>query len=287
MAKTILVTGSNGQLGNELRVISNEFQSTKFLFTDIDELDITSKDAISTFFKAEKPDLCINCAAYTAVDLAEDEEEKAFLINKKAVEHLAMCCADYHATLYHISTDFVFDGRSWLPYTEEDQPNPISVYGKSKLAGEQKAVSINPKTTIIRTSWLYSTFGKNFVKTMIHLGSTRDELGVVFDQVGTPTNSRDLAAVLKDMVNQDFEAETENKVIHFSNEGVASWYDFAHEIFSIKKLNVKLRPLRSEEFPMKAKRPNYSVLDKTGLKKSLGVSISHWRDSLGDCLKDL
>ena len=285
--KTVLVIGSNGQLGNEIRFLAKFHKRLNFIFTGKNDIDITRFDEVFQYFKSTKPEYCINCAAYTAVDMAEDETEKAYIINEKAVGNLASCCFDFNSTFYHISTDFVFDGTHYLPYTEEDVPNPLSVYGKSKLAGEIKAASINSKTVIIRTSWLYSTFGNNFVKTMLKLGSTKDELGVVFDQVGTPTYARELAKVLMEMIHAGYAADNPNRVLNFSNEGVASWYDFAHEIFTMKGIKIKLNPIHSYEYITKAVRPHYSVLDKKKIKNSLGLTIPHWKDSLKECLMEI
>ncbi len=279
----ILVTGSNGQLGSEIRQLS-EAGKHVFFFTDVTELDITKPDAIDTFCKTNEIDVIVNCAAYTAVDKAEDEPEIALLINADAVEHLAKAAKANNAKLIHVSTDYVFDGNACVPYTTEHPTAPASVYGETKLKGEQAAHSILPGTVIIRTSWLYSTFGNNFVKTMIRLGNERDSLNVVFDQVGTPTYAADLAKAILEIIAQDCKV---GGVFHFSNEGVCSWYDFAHSIMSKQGIDCQLSPVDSSGFPTKATRPKYSVMDKARIKESYGIIIPHWEDALDECLKTL
>lgn len=282
MNKKILVTGSDGQLGNEIRFLS-EGKTLDFLFTDINDLNVTNEVEVATFFERHKPDICVNCAAYTAVDLAEDEVEKAYLINEKAVTNLANHCNDHGTTFYHISTDFVFDGAKNTPYVEGDPANPISVYGQSKLKGEQAAFDLNPDTVVLRTSWLYSSFGKNYVQTMLNLSKSRNQLSIIFDQIGTPTYARDLANTILLMIENDYHPDG-NRIFHFSNEGVASWYDFSHEIFRIKNISVDLKPIETFEYVTKAKRPAYSVLNKSKIKKELGIAIPHWKESLESCL---
>ena len=285
----ILVTGAYGQLGNELKVFSAEFPEWQFLFTDADTLDITNAFSVQSFFDRNKPDFVINCAAYTAVDKAETDIETAGKVNALAPELLAKASAGTGAKLIHISTDYVFDGTSHLPYSESDAVNPVSVYGKTKLDGEERALAANQQTIIIRTSWLYSSFGNNFVKTMIRLGHERGLLNVVFDQVGTPTYAADLASVILFIIAGS-EAKPEDYipgVYHYSNEGVASWYDFAKEIFELSAMNVRVIPVRSDQFPTAAKRPAFSVLDKTKIKTTFCAEIPYWKDSLEICLGKL
>lgn len=285
----ILVTGSYGQLGNELKVLSAEYPEWQFLFTDADTLDITDAFSVQSFFDRNKPDFVINCAAYTAVDKAEKDVETAEKVNTLAPELLAKATAETGGKLIHISTDYVFDGTSYLPYSESDAENPVSVYGKTKLDGEERALAANQRTMIIRTSWLYSSFGNNFVKTMIRLGHERGLLNVVFDQVGTPTYAADLASVILFII-AGTEARPEDfvpGVYHYSNEGVASWYDFAKTIFELSAMNVRINPVRSDQFPTAAKRPAFSVLDKTKIKTTYCAEIPYWKDSLEICLGKL
>ncbi len=283
----ILVTGANGQLGSGLRELAPA-KKWNFIFTDVDELDITKNEEVAAFFNKFSVDCCINCAAYTQVDKAESEAEQARLINSTAVRNLAAACNQHNAALIHISTDFVFDGKNNLPYRETDTPSPLSVYGRTKLEGEQAAASCG-RAVIVRTSWLYYERGKNFVDTMLRLGKEREELRVVFDQTGTPTWAGDLAAAILDIVEKF--AETPDSVgklkgtYHYSNEGIASWYDFAFEIFRLSGLDADLLPVRTDEYPTPATRPAYSVLDKAKIKKTFGLKIPHWKSSLEICLK--
>ena len=280
--QTILVTGSNGQLGSELNIIST-YESFEFIFTDVKELDISDASAVNSFFNTRKIDFCINCAAYTAVDNAEKNIEAARMVNVDAVQNLAEACTINKTTFIHISTDFVFRGDAHIPLTEENKPDPISVYGFTKLEGENIALKSNPRTVIIRTSWLYSSFGNNFVKTMIRLGQEKEELGVVVDQIGTPTYAGDLAkAIISIIKNEDL--EDNYGLYHFSNEGVASWYDFAKAIIELKSIKSAINALTTKEFPTLAKRPNYSLLDKSKIKKTFKLTIPYWRDSLISCL---
>ncbi len=274
MAK-ILVTGSNGQLGSELRAIESNYPQYSFTFTDIEELDLTKKDEVIGFLEENKIDVCINCAAYTAVDKAEDEQELALLINKDAVENLAKACENVNARLIHISTDYVFDGTNHKPYEETDQPIPNSFYGLSKLKGEQTLVDNIDDFVIIRTSWLYSTFGNNFVKTMIRLGGDRDELGVVVDQIGTPTYAADLANAIMATVESD-----KTGIYHYSNQGAISWYDFTKAIMEIKHIDCKVNAIESKDFPAKANRPFYSVMNKAKIAKDFNIEVPYWLDSL-------
>lgn len=285
----ILVTGAYGQLGSELKVLSDQYSEHRYLFTDADTLDITDENQVGDFFEKEKPEFVINCAAYTAVDKAEVETDLAQKINANATALLAKYTRIYDCGFIHISTDYVFNGKSFIPYTETDPVQPESIYGKTKLAGENFIRSSESKAVIIRTSWLYSSFGNNFVKTMLRLGKVRDVLKVVFDQVGTPTYAADLAnAVLS--IASVYEKEPENfkaGVYHFSNEGVASWYDFAKSIFEISEVNCKVIPVLSEEFPTPAKRPNFSVLNKSKIKSTFNFEIPYWKESLKSCLKKI
>lgn len=283
---TILVTGANGQLGSELNIIS-AYEPYHFIFTDIEDLNITDGAEVNSFFNLNKIDFCINCAAFTAVDYAEKNVEAARAVNVDAVQNLAEACTINGTFLIHISTDFVFGGNSFLPITEEMKPDPISVYGFTKLEGEIIASKTNLKTLIIRTSWLYSSFGKNFVKTMIRLGKERDELGVVVDQIGTPTYAGDLAKAILEIIKSSEHTDLDQNcgLYHFSNEGVASWYDFAKAIFDLKDISVNLSALKTTEFPTPAKRPAFSVMDKTKIKDAFNIDIPYWRDSLKLCLE--
>ena len=285
----LLVTGAYGQLGNELKELAPGFPHWQFIFTDVDTLDITEENYVQTFFEINKPEIVINCAAYTAVDKAESELETAWKVNAKAPGLLAKVAKKHGSQIIHISTDYVFDGEACLPYSETDQVNPNGVYGKTKLEGEQNCLNENPHVLIIRTSWLYSAFGNNFVKTMLKLGNEKKELNVVFNQVGTPTYAADLAGAIL-LIIQDSEKEREKFVpgiYHYSNEGVASWYDFANAVFEISRLNCQVKPVLSNEFPTQAKRPNFSVLDKSKIKNTFRLKIPFWRESLGICLKKL
>ena len=280
----ILVTGGNGQLGSELKDIAPNYQDYNFLFTDVKELDITNHTAVAAFIESNKINVIINCAAYTAVDKAESEPELANAINHLAVANFAQIAKDKNIKLIHISTDYVFDGTNHKPYVETDTPNPKSVYGKTKLDGELAMQKINPaNSNIIRTSWVYSKFGNNFIKTMLRLAETRDEISVVADQVGTPTNAADLAKAILNILPKISNENVE--LFHYSNEGVCSWYDFAKAIFEIEKFEVKVNPIPSSQYPTPAKRPFYSVLNKTIIKEVYQVEIPYWKDSLLNCLK--
>lgn len=286
----ILVTGSNGQLGSEIRKLSKE-SDHNFIFTDIDELDLTNIIETERFFDKRNISYCINCAAYTAVDKAETEIENTIAVNVTAVRNLAEVCAINHTVFIHISTDFVFDGRNCQPYVETDKTKPINVYGQSKYEGEHQALKENPATIIIRTSWLYSAFGNNFVKTMIHAGSKNNVLKVIFDQAGTPTYAMDLAdAILKiiDQIHLNIKERANYfGIYHYSNEGIASWYDFAIEIFNISGIKCMVNPILTRDYPTPAKRPHYSVLDKSKIKSTFGLTIPYWKDSLIRCLKEI
>ena len=280
----ILITGCKGQLGNEMLLLEAKSPQHTYFNTDVDELDITDREAIGAFVEENRIDGIVNCAAYTAVDKAEENQELCDLLNHVAPGYLAEAIERRGGWLIQISTDYVFDGTNHIPYVETDPVCPNSVYGRTKLAGEQAAQQACSRTMIIRTAWLYSTFGNNFVKTMIRLGKERQELGVIFDQIGTPTYARDLAVVIFAAINQGVKPD----VYHFSNEGVISWYDFTkaiHRLADIKDCHV--RPLHTSEYPTPAARPHYSVLDKTKIKQTYGLEIPHWEESLADCVKVL
>ncbi len=283
--KTILVTGSNGQLGNEVKSISHNFNDFNFIFTDVNELDITDLNAIEKLFEQNKIDFIINCAAYTNVDKAETDYKNAELINVYAVKNLSIISQKHKSPFIHISTDYVFDGNSKIPYKESDKTNPQSTYGKSKLLGEEEAKNAF-KYIIIRTAWLYSSFGNNFVKTMLRLGKEKNEINVVSDQIGSPTYAADLAFVILSILKQT----NNNKdnfiegIYHFSNEGTCSWFEFASEIIKQKNLNCKVNPINSSEFPTPTKRPSYSLLDKTKIKNTFNIDVRNWKDALSECL---
>lgn len=280
----ILVTGANGQLGNEMQVLSEEHARHTCFFTDVQELDICDEQAVHEFVKSNRIDVIVNCAAYTAVDKAEDNRALCDKLNHVAPGYLAAAAEACGTALIHISTDYVFDGTGHLPYTEEEAPCPNSVYGATKLAGEQAVMANCSRAMIIRTAWLYSIYGNNFVKTMLKLGQERDTLGVVFDQIGTPTYAYDLACAIFSAINRGIVPG----VYHFSNEGVCSWYDFTLAIHRLAGITTcKVSPLHTDEFPAKAPRPHYSVLDKTKIKKTFDIEIPHWMDSLGACIKKL
>lgn len=282
--KNILVTGANGQLGNEMRVLSAEYAEYNYFFTDVAELDICDEQAVMDFVKANDIHVIVNCAAYTAVDKAEDNVELCTKLNQTAVGYLAKAAEAHGAEFIHVSTDYVFDGTHHLPYTEGEPTCPNSVYGVTKLGGEANALEHCRKNMIIRTAWLYSTFGNNFVKTMLRLGKEREALGVVFDQIGTPTYARDLARAVFAAIRQGVVPG----VYHFSNEGVCSWYDFTKAIHRLAGITTcKVSPLHTDEYPAKAPRPAYSVLDKTKIKRTYGIEIPHWEESLEACINEL
>jgi len=282
----ILITGSNGQLGSEIRELSKNDSSNFFFYTDVAELDITDKSAVNNFIENHQIDIVINCAAYTQVDKAEEDEKTAFLINATAPGNLAEACKKYDATLFHISTDYVFDGSNNVPYIETESTSPLGVYGRSKLKGEEIIQQSGCSYIIIRTSWLYSSFGHNFVKTIARLSSEKDELKVVFDQIGTPTYARDLATAILEIIQNDQFIDRKG-IYHYSNEGVCSWYDFAIAINEFFGNDCLIRPCHSDEFPAKVTRPHYSVLDKTKIKNDFSLEIGYWRDSLCKCVEFL
>ena len=283
-SKKILVTGANGQLGMEMRILG-AVAPNEYIFTDIDELDITDSDAVAAFVEQNGIQIIVNCAAYTNVDRAEEDEPTAERINAEAVRNLAEAMKKVDGTLFHISTDYVFGGEGNTPRTEEMPLDPLGAYGRTKLHGEQAIAEVGCKAIIIRTAWLYSEFGKNFLLTMLRLTKEKPAINVVFDQVGTPTYAGDLALTIFSIIEGDMYAGNEG-VYHFSNEGVCSWYDFAQEIATaMGRRECKISPCHSDEFPSKVKRPAYSVLDKSKIKRTFGVEIPHWRESMYYCLK--
>lgn len=284
----ILVTGSNGQLGSELKEAAKNYYGYQFIFTDIDTLDITDKDQTETFIHNADPGWIINCAAYNLVDKAEKEQDKAILINSSAVSNITEAIRESECKLIHISSDYIFDGNSNVPYNEGSLPNPLSAYGKSKLEGE-KAALMHYGSMVIRTSWLYSSFGANFVKTILAKAKENDRLSVVFDQTGTPTYAADLASAIMIIIS----GVIRNKlafhagIYHYSNEGVCSWYDLATEVVKEAGLDCNIIPVLSKDYKSAAKRPAYSVLDKTKIKETYNLEIPHWRTSLNKCVKML
>ncbi|MDB5011014.1 MAG: rmlD [Mucilaginibacter sp.] len=280
----IIIFGASGQLGQCLKSVVESKGITSVYFPVEGEANILDNDALKAIFETQKPSYCINCAAYTAVDKAEDDAEMAFKVNKTGVENLSRFCAEYNSTLVHISTDFVFKGDEPTPRTETDATNPISVYGQTKLDGERVVEELLTRYFIIRTGWLYSEYGNNFVKTMLKLGAERDELKIIADQVGTPTYAIDLAACILQVINS---GSTAYGIYHYSNEGVTSWYDFAKAIFDISGTSVKAIPIKTAEYVTRATRPAYSVMDKSKIKKQFGMEIPYWRDSLKICINKL
>ena len=280
----ILITGCNGQLGNEMQLLEKQYPQHEWLNTDVAELDITNQLAVEQFVAEHQVDGIVNCAAYTAVDKAEDNKELCTTLNTVAPAYLAAAVEKRGGWIIQISTDYVFDGTKHTPYQETDTPCPNSVYGSTKLAGEIGVQKFCKRSMIIRTAWLYSTFGNNFVKTMIRLGKEKPELGVIFDQIGTPTYARDLAQVIMTAIGRGIQPG----VYHFSNEGVISWYDFTKAIHRLAGINTcHVRPLHTSEYPTPANRPHYSVLDKTKLKQAYGIEVPYWEDSLAECVKQL
>lgn len=282
--KKILVTGANGQLGQCLQKISSQFEEFEFIFTDSETLDITNKEEVNDFFWQNAPDFCINAAAYTAVDLAETEVEKAFLVNADGAENLAEACAENNAQFIHVSTDYVFDGENNLAYTEEDFTNPLGVYGASKLAGDELALEVNPCSVILRTSWVYSEFGKNFVKTMLSLFATKEELNIVADQFGQPTNANDLAEAIMKIIKSE---KITPGIFNFSNLGRISWFDFAEKIAELSEAKIKLNAIETSQYPTPATRPKNSVLDLDKISKTYAIQLKPWEESLEDCVQIL
>ena len=280
----ILITGCNGQLGNEMQLLEKENPQHTYFNTDVAELDITDQQAVERFVDEHAIDGIVNCAAYTAVDKAEANETLCQLLNAEAPAYLAHAVGCRGGWMIQISTDYVFDGTKHTPYVEDDDTCPNSVYGRTKLVGELNVGKLCERSMIIRTAWLYSTFGNNFVKTMIRLGNEKPELGVIFDQIGTPTYARDLARVIMTAIEQGIRPG----IYHFSNEGVTSWYDFTKAIHRLAGITTcRVRPLHTAEYPTPAARPNYSVLDKTKIKQTYGIDIPHWEESLAECIMRL
>ncbi|HEY9123117.1 MAG TPA: dTDP-4-dehydrorhamnose reductase [Bacteroidales bacterium] len=286
--KTILVTGAYGQLGNEIKDLVSFLPQAEFIFSDVDTLDICNKESLTEYFNKHNLDFVVNCAAYTAVDKAESDQEKANMINAMAVKFLAEVCSQNKVKLIQVSTDYVFDGTQSTPYIETDKTNPQSSYGRSKLDGEL-ALKDNENAIIIRTAWLYSKYGNNIVKTIRKKGSELGQLKFVFDQVGSPTWAHDLATAIIEILKLSIENEKNFKpgIYHYSNEGVCSWYDFAQEVVRISNINCKVLPILTSEYPVPAKRPAYSVFDKSKIKNSYNISIPWWKDSLANCIKEM
>lgn len=280
----ILITGANGQLGNSIRDIRAQYPGFRFDFTDVEDLDITRGRDLDDYFAANPVDYVVNCAAYTAVDKAEEEVETATLINETAVMNLAQCAEKFDFTLIHISTDYVFSGSHHRPYTENDRPDPKSVYSHTKHAGEFAVINYCSKGIVLRTSWLYSEYGNNFVKTIRRLASERDEIRIIYDQVGTPTYAGDLAMAILEIIRNNYR---EKGIFHFSNEGVASWYDLAVATVQLSNLQCRVVPIRTEEYPLPARRPYYSLMSKQKFRDTFEYEIPHWRDSLEICIRNL
>lgn len=281
MQPTILVTGSNGQLGKELQQLADAYPQYKFVFASREDLKLHHFPLVENFFLATKPKFCINCAAYTAVDKAESEKDMAMLVNGEAVGHLAAICKKYQTKLIHVSTDYVFDGESETPYKEDDATNPMNVYGASKLLGEQLCIKENDEAIVIRTSWVYSSFGHNFVKTMLRLMSERNEINVVNDQIGSPTYAADLAKVILQIIGSN---NWHPGNYHYSNDGKISWYEFAVAIKELTGSNCRINPIPTAAYPTPAKRPHYSLLDKEKIKTVFQISVPNWKDSLKKCI---
>ena len=285
----ILVTGSNGQLGSEIKDLAANYANFSFFFMDLPALDICNSSQLDVFFKDKNINTVINCAAYTAVDKAEQDLDIAEKVNSEGVLNLVNAVQKVQGKLIHISTDYVFDGNSFLPYQELDEVNPIGVYGNTKRSGELAVINSDIDGIVIRTSWLYSAYGNNFVKTMLRLGNEREELGVIFDQVGTPTNASDLAKACLDIfaIQKESKINLNGNLYHYSNEGVASWYDFAISIMELGGENCKVKPIQTKDYPTLAKRPHYSVLNKSKIKTDFKIEIPYWRDSLKDCIEKI
>jgi dTDP-4-dehydrorhamnose reductase len=281
---TILITGSRGQLGNEMQQTAVRFPAFRFIYTDVEDLDICDKAALDAFVKANVVDVIVNCAAYTAVDKAEDDVELCYKINAEAVRNIGEVAHQNGLKVVHVSTDYVFDGTNYVPYSEDQAVSPNTVYGKSKLAGEQALMETCGQAAILRTAWLYSSFGNNFVKTMIKLGTERDSLNVIFDQIGTPTYAADLADTILKMLSH---ATFVPGMYHFSDEGVCSWYDFTKTIHRIAGITCDVRPIETKDYPARTPRPHYSVLNKAKIKATYGITIPHWEESLQRCMKIL
>lgn len=282
---TILVTGAAGQLGSEIKILSKKIPSSNFLFTTRKELAIEDSKSIESFFERHQVNYCINCAAYTAVDKAESEKEKAFAINADAVGVLAEICLKHHTKFIHISTDYVYDGSSGIPLKEDGKLAPVNVYGLSKLKGEELALKNNSSTLIIRTSWVYSSFGNNFVKTMLRLFNEKDEINVVNDQAGSPTYAADIADVIMKVINKVEEGSSINGILNYCNSGVTNWYEFAEEIKTLANGNCKINPIPTSSYKTAARRPAYSVLDTSKIQELLHLNIPYWKKSLKKCIE--
>ena len=282
--QSILVTGCHGQLGNEMQQAAKRFPSFRYIYTDVEELNICDKKALADFVLSNKVNIIVNCAAYTAVDKAEDDTELCYQINRDAVRNIGEVANENNLKVVHVSTDYVFDGTNYLPYTENMPVCPATIYGKSKLEGEQALLESCNQAVILRTSWLYSSFGNNFVKTMIKLGTERDSLNVIFDQIGTPTYAADLADAILNLLSQNTFV---SGIYHFSNEGVCSWYDFTKTIHQLTKIKCDVRPIESKDYPTRTPRPHFSVLNKAKIKSTYGIIIPHWEESLKKCIEIL
>jgi dTDP-4-dehydrorhamnose reductase len=285
----VLITGSNGQLGSEIRELAANYSKLDLVFKDLPELDICNFEALQAFIMDNNINAVINCAAYTAVDKAEEDTEIAEKVNSKGVLNLVNALEKVNGKLIHISTDYVFDGDHFSPYKESDPVNPIGVYGETKRAGELAVINSDIDSIVIRTSWLYSSYGNNFVKTMLRLGNEKENLGVIFDQVGTPTYARDLAKTCLEILTgaNSVKISKDGNLYHYSNEGVASWYDFAISIMELGGENCKVKPIQTKDYPTSAKRPQYSVLNKSKIKTDFKIEIPYWRDSLKDCIEKI
>ena len=285
----ILVTGSNGQLGSEIKDLIANYKYFSFFFMDLPDLNICNSNQLDAFFKDKKINVVINCAAYTAVDKAEHDSEIAKRVNSEGVSNLIKALDKVDGKLIHISTDYVFDGYNSKPYLESDPVNPIGVYGVTKRAGELTVLNSNIDALVIRTSWLYSSYGNNFTKTMLRLGGEKESLNVICDQVGTPTYAKNLAKICLEILSGNYSSNISEKgnLYHYSNEGVASWYDFAISIMELAELNCKVKPIHTKDYPTLAKRPQYSVLNKTKIKEDFKMDIPYWKDSLKECISKL
>lgn len=283
----VFVTGSTGQLGQSIQSLAKNYPQIRFQFISRKTLELTNSQSIDAYFSGKLVDVIVNCAAYTAVDQAELEPELADNINHVAVKQLAHIAKEKNAALVHVSSDYVFNGHHFKPYQEDDVVCPHNVYGQTKLKGEDAILKVNPKGCIIRTSWLYSEFGNNFVKTMMKLGKDNEQLGIIFDQVGSPTYAKDLAKAIIEIIKSDSFPNNFNQMFHFSNEGVCSWYDFAREIFELSHIDCRVNPIETKDYPTLAKRPHYSLLNKAKIKAEFGLQIPHWKESLKDCIEVL
>jgi len=282
----VLVTGANGQLGTSLKNRQKNFSKIDFVFTDVDELDITNEEELEAFFHHQDFDYLVNCAAYTAVDKAEEDQENAMRLNVHAVKLLARFSKKNNFKIIHISTDYIFGGKNFRPYTEEAIPEPESIYASTKYDAEKILAEFSNNAIILRTSWLYSEYGNNFVKTIIKLANEREELRIIADQIGTPTYAGDLASAIMTVIN-NYPKTQKTEVYHFSNQGIASWYDFAVEIVSLSRLDCNVKPIRTEEYPLPAIRPFYSVMDKRKFTDTFNIEIPHWKESLKTCISNL